>query len=172
MIHLDQAGGVVLRAVGVLGLLKLLQQVGGLHLDGVLTGGQLGEGVRAVRLRHGRCDCCPGLVEEVNSDAVKARLAVVQGLGAVLVVVDGAGDREVLRVAEVDIGNVGVGAREGDDLRARVALTGGVLGLLGGGERAGLVDLDGVGAVAEAGEGVVAVSVGRGGDHDGARGVN
>ena len=172
MVDLDHAGGVVLGAVRVLGLLKLLEQVGGLHLDGVLAGGQLGEGVRAVRLGRGCRDRCPGLVEEVDGDAVESGLTVVEGLGAVLVVVDGAGDRVVLGVSEVDVGNVRVVAREGDGLRARVGVTRGVLGLFGGGQRAGLVDGDRVGSVAEAGEGVVAVRVGRRGGHDGAGGVN
>ena len=82
--YLDDAGGVVLGAVRVLGLLELLQQVGGLHLDGVLAGGQLGEGVRAVCLRRGRRDDLAVLTEQVHGDAVEAGLGVVEGLGAVL----------------------------------------------------------------------------------------
>ena len=166
MVDLDNAGGVVLGAVRILGLLKLLEEVGGLHLDGVLAGGQLGEGVRAVCLRRGRRNDLAVLAEQVHGDTVEAGLGVVEGLGAVLVVVDGAGDRVVLGVAEVDVGDVRVAAREGNGLRTRVRLTGGILGLLLVRQRAGLVDLDGVGAVAEAGEGVVAVLVGRGGTHD------
>ena len=166
VVDLDNAGGVVLGAVRVLGLLELLEQVGGLHLDRVLAGGQLGEGVRAVCLRRGRRDDRAVLAEQLHGDAIEAGLRVVEGLGAILVVVHSAGDRVVLGVAEVDVDDVRIGAGEGDGLRTRVCLTGGVLGLLGVGERTGLIDLDGVGAVAQAGEGVVAVLVGRGGTHD------
>ena len=166
VVHLDDAGGVVLGAVRVLGLLELLEEVGGLHLDGVLAGGQLGEGVRAVCLRRGRRDDRAVLAEQVHGDAVEAGLGVVEGLGAVLVVVDGAGDGVVLGVAEVDVDDIRVGACEGDRLRARVGLTRGILGLLLVRQRAGLVDLDGVGTVVQAGEGVVAIRVGRRSSHD------
>ena len=86
------AGGIVLRTVRVFSLVHVLDGAILDDLHGVVTRGQLGEGVVSIRIGGSRCDDIARSVNQVHSDTLEDSFSCILRFGTVRIAVDITGD--------------------------------------------------------------------------------